>query len=737
MMKRRASIRQLWEKSLQIKIGLILIVFTTLILCGFGIYQYVYLTSRETADLNTFGDVAMKRLAENLARPLWDFDPDLAANILLAEMGAESIYAIVVRENSGSVFVGKQRDKEWGTVNLSEDGLTEDRFITKQQDLQYEDQQLGHVELYLTQKFMKAELRKTIWDILLMVVVLDIALFLVLTVMLRVMFIQPLDRILSIAKAIADGDFQQKIEIRQQDEIGKFADAFRSMQQKIAEVLQETEHLADAIQEGRLDVRGNADYYTGSWHELVVDINNVIDAFVAPIMMTADSLHRISKGDIPEKLPEEYKGDFNEITRTVNMLIETMNDITWLAEEIASGHLSVDVEERSEHDRLIQALNRMSHRLNTMLHAMHDLVQRVQEGHLDVRGDIEEFEGGWRDLVIGINAVIDAFVNPITLAAKQIERIAKGDIPEKITGEFPGDFNAIKHNLNMLIEAMNEITRLAEEMASGNLHIEVNERSGQDSLMQALNSMIQRLREVVIHAKSTSYHVASESQEMKSTSSNMSHGASQQAVASEEASSAIEQMTANIKCNADNALHTEKIALQAAKDVQLSEQTVRKTVSAMQEIATHVIIIEEIAEQTNLLSLNASIIAAQAGEHGRGFAVVASEVRELAERSQQAAKEINKLAHSSVSVAETAGKMLNALVPDIQKTAELVQGISAANHEQSIGAEQITLSVHQLDQIINQNMLTSEQTFATAEELAFQAEQLRDTITFFKIDETG
>jgi methyl-accepting chemotaxis protein len=154
----------------------------------------------------------------------------------------------------------------------------------------------------------------------------------------------------------------------------------------------------------------------------------------------------------------------------------------------------------------------------------------------------------------------------------------------------------------------------------------------------------------------------------------------------------------------------------------------------MKEIAGKISIIEEIARQTNLLALNAAIEAARAGEHGKGFAVVAAEVRRLAERSQTAAGEISKLSVSSVGVAEKAGSMLTKLVPDIQKTSELVQEITAASKEQSGGADQINASIQQLNQVIQQNAGAAEEMSSTAEELSSQAEQLQDTIAFFKVD---
>jgi methyl-accepting chemotaxis protein len=154
----------------------------------------------------------------------------------------------------------------------------------------------------------------------------------------------------------------------------------------------------------------------------------------------------------------------------------------------------------------------------------------------------------------------------------------------------------------------------------------------------------------------------------------------------------------------------------------------------MKDIASKISIIEEIARQTNLLALNAAIEAARAGEHGKGFAVVASEVRKLAERSQTAAAEINQLSASSIKVAEKAGEMLNKIVPDIQRTAELVQEISASSNEQNSGAEQINGAIQQLNSVIQQNASASEEMSSTAEELSSQAEQLQETMSFFKLD---
>ena len=240
-------------------------------------------------------------------------------------------------------------------------------------------------------------------------------------------------------------------------------------------------------------------------------------------------------------------------------------------------------------------------------------------------------------------------------------------------------------------------------------------------IIRGINSALAEVNESV-------ENVASASNQLASTSEELSQGASEQAAAVEEATASVEQMASNIRSNADNARQTEKISRKASQDAEESGKAVRGTVGAMKTIAQKISIIEEIARQTNLLALNAAIEAARAGEHGKGFAVVAAEVRKLAERSQSAAAEISQLSTNSTAVAEQAGEMLANLVPDIQKTAQLVEEISASCNEQDSGAEQINRAIQQLDQVIQQNASASEEMASTAEELSTQSDNLQQVL---------
>jgi methyl-accepting chemotaxis protein len=460
----------------------------------------------------------------------------------------------------------------------------------------------------------------------------------------------------------------------------------------------ELARLIEASKEGQLSDRGKPEQFQGAFAEIVRGVNTMLDAILLPIGEGNRILAQISAGKIDELIAQSYKGDHEKMKLAVNNVGEVLQD---LQKELA---------------RLTEAAN---------------------AGKLVERGKHDQFRGAYAEIVRGVNAVLDAVITPLNFSAGYVDRISKGDIPPQITDTYHGDFNTIKNNLNTLIAAMNEITSAAEEISNGNLTVDIRERSPQDKLMQALASMVSGLTRTVSDIRAIAGEVSAASQSISTASIQVSKGASAQAAAAEEASSSMEEMVSNIKQNADNAQQTDKIANKSAKDAQESGKSVLEAVAAMKEIANKISIIEEIARQTNLLALNAAIEAARAGEHGKGFAVVAAEVRKLAERSQKAAGEINQLSATTLKVSEKSGEMLDKLVPDIQRTAELVQEISAASKEQDTGAEQINKALQQLEQVIQQNASASEEMASTTEELTGQSDELVSALSFFQTGDEG
>jgi methyl-accepting chemotaxis protein len=498
---------------------------------------------------------------------------------------------------------------------------------------------------------------------------------------------------------VSNGKIDELISQTYKGDHEKMKQAINNVAQVLQSLQKELVRLTDASKEGQLSDRGKAEQFQGAYAEIVRGVNTMLDAILLPIGEGNRILAQVSNGKIDELISQTYKGD---------------------------------------HEKMKQAINNVAQVLQSLQKELLRLTEASTDGQLAERGKHDQFQGAYSNIVRGVNSILDAVIGPLNVSAKYVEQISKGDIPSQITDTYHGDFNLIKNNLNTLIVAMNDITAAAEEISNGNLTVEIRERSPQDKLMQALASMVAGLTQTVSNIRSIAGEVSAASQSISTASIQVSKGASAQAAAAEEASSSMEEMVSNIKQNADNAQQTDKIANKSAKDAQESGKSVLEAVAAMKEIANKISIIEEIARQTNLLALNAAIEAARAGEHGKGFAVVAAEVRKLAERSQKAAGEINQLSANTLKVSEKSGEMLDKLVPDIQRTAELVQEITAASKEQDTGAEQINKALQQLEQVIQQNASASEEMASTTEELTGQSDQLVSALSFFHTgDEDG
>jgi methyl-accepting chemotaxis protein len=442
---------------------------------------------------------------------------------------------------------------------------------------------------------------------------------------------------------------------------------------------------------------------------------------LGPLRKGVDFARTVASGDLSADIAVAQKDEVGMLAEAMMQMVTNLRQTVAMAEQIARGDLGVTIKVLSDKDILGHSLTAMVANLKATV----KVAEQIALGDLGVAVTVLSDKDT-------LGHSLTAMVANLKATVKVAEQIALGDLDLKV--QLLSEEDSLGQALDKMIANLREMVAVAQKIAQGDLTVKVKVLSEKDALGKALLEMLQRLNAIVNEVKTAADNVAGGSQELSASSEEMSQGATEQAASAEEASSSMEQMAANIKQNADNAIQTEKIALKSAEDAVAGGKAVTETVTAMKQIAQKISIIEEIARQTDLLALNAAIEAARAGEHGKGFAVVASEVRKLSERSQNAAGEISRLSGTSVEVAEKAGQMLIRMVPDIQKTAELVQEISAASNEQNTGAEQVNKAIQQLDQVIQQNASASEEIASTAEELSSQAEQLQEAIAFFKLD---
>ena len=376
-----------------------------------------------------------------------------------------------------------------------------------------------------------------------------------------------------------------------------------------------------------------------------------------------------------------------------------------------------------------------------------DLVGAAVEGKLNTRADAEKHEGNYKQIVKAVNNLVDAFVGPINLTAEYVERISKGDMPEKITDEYKGDFNLIKNNINELIKAFSLITEAAETMAKGDMTVEIQPRSENDLLLKSLSKMVATLNDSLGQVNVAVEQIAAGAGQVSDSAQALSQGATEQASSLEEITSSMNEIGSQTKQNAENATQANQLSSEARTGAEKGNNQMKEMVGAMEEInessqniSKIIKVIDEIAFQTNLLALNAAVEAARAGKHGKGFAVVAEEVRNLAARSAKAAKETAELIEGSVEKVEQGTQMasktaeaLDEIVAGVTKVTDLVGEIAAASNEQAQGVSQINVGLGQIDQVTQQNTATAEQSASASEELSSQAAQLRDMLAKFKL----
>jgi methyl-accepting chemotaxis protein len=381
------------------------------------------------------------------------------------------------------------------------------------------------------------------------------------------------------------------------------------------------------------------------------------------------------------------------ITRSIT---RPLADAVTAANRLSEGELDLELrsEARDETGQLLRAMGCMVEKFKVVIDGQRRAVAAANRGDFSTRIALDELRGFQKEMGEGLNQLATTTSAGIDDMVRMMEAISNGDLTCSIDKKYEGAFG---------------------------------------DMMGYANTAVAKLSRVVSEVNGSASSLAAASEEVSATAQSLSQAASEQAASVEETSASIEQMTASIGQNTENARSTDSMASKAAGEASEGGEAVRTTVAAMKQIAKKIVIIDDIAYQTNLLALNAAIEAARAGEHGKGFAVVAAEVRKLAERAQLAAQEIGEVAGSSVELAEKAGMLLDSMVPNIKRTSDLVQEITAASEEQATGVRQINMAVGQLSQTTQQNAAGSEELASTAEEMSSQAEELQHTMAFFNV----
>ena len=498
------------------------------------------------------------------------------------------------------------------------------------------------------------------------------------------------------AQAIAEGDLSVDIKVRSEsDTIGK---SLVQVTKALRNLQTELQRLTVASREGELSERGKPGQFKGAYAEVIVGVNEMLDAILLPIGEGNRILANIRGGNLREKVEIACMGDHDKMKQAVNGVHAWLAELIAYVTKLANGDLTATMGKASNDDQIHEYLVLLKQNIQALVNDANMLAAAAVDGQLATRADATKHQGDFRKIVEGVNDTLDGVIGPLNEAMAVLMEMEKGNLTLAVKGDYKGQLKDFK---------------------------------------DAVNNTVGKLAQTIGEVNTTAEALASATQQVSATAQSLSQASSEQAASVEETTASVEQMGASIKQNADNAKVADAMSAEGSAKAGDGGQAVTQTVGAMKDIAKKIGIIDDIAYQTNLLALNAAIEAARAGEHGKGFAVVAAEVRKLAERSQVAAQEIGQLAGNSVGLAERAGKLLDEIVPATKKTADLVQEITSASEEQNAGVDQINTAMGQLNQITQQNASSSEELAATAEEMSSQAENLQRLMSFFDIGNAG
>ena len=548
---------------------------------------------------------------------------------------------------------------------------------------------------------------------------------------------KPIDLAVEYVAEIAQGEIPQLIDEEYHGDFNTLKLNLNTCINNLDGLIQEINQISDAAIQGRYNERADANIHQGNYGEIVSSLNSILDTFakqldsIAIPVMIIDKEYNIQyMNEFGAQLVKSSKTSLVNQKCYNHFKTEDCNTSNCaLARAMASGQtISSETISKAGGGKadIYYTGNPIRDKNNNIIGAIEFISdQTVQKNALRTAEKLNKFQ---KVEVDKLSTMIER------LSVGNLNSYYKVEEYDETTKETALDFTKIGNALERLKESTLEIIYNAKKIANGDLTAKVKKRSENDELSISLSEMISALNNIVHEVNIAADYVATGSGQMSESANSIASGANEQAASTEEVSTSFEQMMANIQQNLINAKTTEKSAKKAAEDIKVSNENVFKTVEAMRTIAEKIVIISDIAEKTDLLAINAAIEAARAGEHGEGFAVVAAEVRKLAEQSQHAAIEINEVSKASVGIAEQSGKQLAEVVPSIEKTAELVRDIVHASEEQEIGIRQVNTAMGELADVTQQNTANAEELSAGSEELASQSEQLKESMSFFTLD---
>jgi methyl-accepting chemotaxis protein len=471
---------------------------------------------------------------------------------------------------------------------------------------------------------------------------------------------------------------------------------------------------------------------------------------IGQVMKIADAL---SQGKINMSIEATSNDEVGKLLKSFHRMVENIRSWTVATDKIASGDLSVEITAQSDEDIMGLKLMEMVNTMKRLRQEMEQLLTAASNGQLSFRGDTSTFVGVWAEMIEGVNRTLDAAIKPIKEATMVLQEMAKGNLQVQVNGEYQGDHGFIKMALNQTIftlrKYVQEIATVLTEMANGNLDVDiVNDYQGdfvpiQDSLKLIIESFNVVLSELSNAAEQVDVGAA----QIATASQNLSQISTQQASSVQEISAAMTQIATQTKENAINANHACDLSVNANKQADQGNERMQEMLRAMNDInesstniAKIIKVIDEIAFQTNILALNAAVEAARAGQYGKGFAVVADEVRNLAARSAKAAKETTVMIENSIQkvsqgtkYAQETAESLNQIVTGITSATQLVEEIARASNEQATAIAESSQGVHQVSQVTQSTTATSEESAAAGQELAGQSQMLRMMVNRFKL----